>query len=532
MFLGAIIGLSCILYLPGLGWYSDDWAFLARLTAADGSFGSQLRAILAANMIPRPVQAFNLTLLFRLFQLDPVGYHLWNSLVLVTIVLLLHRLLVNLRAPREIALAVPLVFGLLPHYSTDRFWIAAFQVNIAMCAALASVILDMRFARTPNTIRWLWKAMGSLALLVSVLSYEVAAPLFLVSPFLIWLGVRPSVQAEPRAAAQVVLPLLASNVIALTAAVAFKATVSERVAISASPIQRMLSTLVDATTVGLGTYGVGLPLTVGRVLRHHFDLRVLVVSLLIALGTAAYIWRVARRGERPFHPRATWLRLIIAGAVVFVMGYGVALLAADIHVAATGVNNRTAIAAALGIATVFVASAGLASGLWPGNRLRWRSFQLLIAALAFSGTLLVNTIAGFYVAAASAQGSFISDLRRALPSIPSGSTVLIDGLCPFIGPAIVFETQWDVTGMLRMVYGDPTLLGNVVGPEFALDVDAVVLSHYVAYEYPYGDQLFVYDVGRRRLRSLTSLADARRYFEQRADPSCPAGTPGKGEAIF
>ena len=46
--------------------------------------------------------------------------------MLIVMALLLSLTLRELGLPRSLVLATPLVFALLPNYSTDRFWFAAF----------------------------------------------------------------------------------------------------------------------------------------------------------------------------------------------------------------------------------------------------------------------------------------------------------------------------------------------------------------------------------------------------------------------
>jgi hypothetical protein len=134
--------------------------------------------------------------------------------------------------------------------------------------------------------------------------------------------------------------------------------------------------------------------------------------------------------------------------------------------------------------------------------------------------------------AARGQEEVIETLRHNLHEVPTASIILLDGICPFVGPGIVFETEWDVSGMLRLLYGDTMLRGNVVKTGYQLTEHGVRLSHYVVYQYPYDARLFAFQVGQRELHALPTQQDARRYFASRPDPSCPPGRPGYGVRIF
>ena len=128
LFLGGIVLLSLILYLPGLGFYSDDWHFLGVLgTSADRSLAGLYAAVHEPGAAMRPVQLAYLAALYRTFGLSPLGYHLANAAVLLCSTVLLYLVARELQKSRAIALAVAVVYALLPHYSTARFWIAAYQ---------------------------------------------------------------------------------------------------------------------------------------------------------------------------------------------------------------------------------------------------------------------------------------------------------------------------------------------------------------------------------------------------------------------
>jgi hypothetical protein len=107
-------------------------------------------------------------------------------------------------------------------------------------------------------------------------------------------------------------------------------------------------------------------------------------------------------------------------------------------------------------------------------------------------------------------------------------TLLLDGVCPEIGPAIVFTTQYDLTGALFLKNGDPTLNAAALTPYIRLGRRLLWVSNYFNGHrtslrgYPYGRATFVYDYARRAVYPLVDWAAARRYFgTQRALLDCP-----------
>src|SRR5438552_4082201 len=133
LFLSVILGLSVVLYAGRLGFYADDWKFLETLTfSTDQSLPGLFRTFYTESetVWMRPVQAIEQAILYWFFGLRPLGYHLVNSTVLLSGVLLFYWVLRELNCERWLALSLPAVYGLLPHYSTDRVWMATFMATL------------------------------------------------------------------------------------------------------------------------------------------------------------------------------------------------------------------------------------------------------------------------------------------------------------------------------------------------------------------------------------------------------------------
>ena len=140
LFLAAAVVLSFVSYGPRLGFYSDDWAFFGLYaTAAEQSIAGFYDASISSQHAMRPVQVWLCAALYALFDLEPLGYHLFNGALLVANAVLVHAIARELRAPRVIGLAVALTYALLPSYSTDRFWFLAFAIVLSMTTCLASI---------------------------------------------------------------------------------------------------------------------------------------------------------------------------------------------------------------------------------------------------------------------------------------------------------------------------------------------------------------------------------------------------------
>jgi hypothetical protein len=170
-------------YAVQLGFYGDDWALLAsmHLSKNQSLIDVFTEIVRVHDHEIRPVQFLELAALYKLFGLDPLGYHLTNSTILLLDFLLLYFLVRVLGQPRVLALSVSLMFILAPSYSTDRFWIASSAANLSMCFFLLSLHAQRQALRHPRGGFLRWEAVAILGVLCSGFCYEVFLPLFLLA---------------------------------------------------------------------------------------------------------------------------------------------------------------------------------------------------------------------------------------------------------------------------------------------------------------------------------------------------------------
>jgi hypothetical protein len=130
----------------------------------------------------------------------------------------------------------------------------------------------------------------------------------------------------------------------------------------------------------------------------------------------------------------------------------------------------------------------------------------------------------------------LADIRANIKSLPVGSTLILDGICPYIGPGIVFEGEWDLAGALQMIYHDPILRADVVTPKLRVGEDGLTTSMYGnSRHYRHGDNLLLYDLRRKAVNRLADAETTRRYFAAcKLDHSrdCPEGREGEGGRSF
>jgi hypothetical protein len=522
VFLAAVVMVSVAPYVAHLGFYGDDWTFLGTVTnATNHSVATLVREQLAFDP-DGPARLTNIvyqTVLFRVFALNPLGYHVVNAVVLLAIAVFAYVTLRELGAHRTIALSIAAVYILLPNYSTDRFWIIAFAYDLSMASTLVGTYALLRALRSRRFIRWIAGAV--LVLTVAALGFEVVIPLMLAIPVAVWWRSRRLGLGNLRDQLRIpqCLLSLATPLVVILATAVYKANTAR--GITAPSLGHLERLVAGALAVNFGTYGIALPHTVAWSLRQlpWSDL-----ALAILLGGIVLFY--VSKTEIPFESRRPWITLVLLGCVVFGLGTAIFVTTTRIAFWSTGLANRVWIAAALGVALIFVGGFGWVTA-WLPSRLRRPAYAALIASLCVSGFVVTTALARYWIIASSTQLEVLRDIQRALPTLPTGTTLILGGVCPYVGPALVFESSWDLAGALRVVYRDPRLWADVATGRFSVHENGLRTEIYeTSAFYPYSTDLLLFD---RRRGTVTPLIDhtvAQAYLTERME--CPDGAAGGG----
>jgi hypothetical protein len=542
VFLSLILLLSCILYINNLGFYQDDWQFLEILFYSDVNSLSELFRNLSEKSTigyVRPLQALPLAWMYQLFGDQPLGYHIVNTAIFIVAILLFYLALRELRLPRLVTLTLPLVYGLLPHYSSDHFWIAAFQANLSMALYFASLYADLKALYAEDSRRWSWKIISLVCLFGSALSYEVTLPLFLFNALIIWFYARNShsfdrhdIKALASRAGMIV-----SNLLVLALAICYKSATTARAGgFWTDFISHVIYVNKEAIRVGYVDLGVYLPYVAAKASVYHSDLEMLVVGAIVLSAIFAYLYNITGQPGSDLPNIREWLTVLLISPVVYFLGYAIFFTTAYFAFHKTSNENRILIASAIGVAMTFVGGAGVISALMSSVRLRRIFFSFAVALLSFSGFLIINANAKFWGAAHLEQQRILADIRSSFAVFPNGGTLILDGACPYIGSGVVFQNQWDLAGALRVMYRDPTLQAVVVTPRLKVGENSLTSLHWgYNTEFPYGENLLLYDFRRKAIHKLVNAEAARRYFENynsNYSGDCQGSVKGVGVAPF
>jgi hypothetical protein len=222
------------------------------------------------------------------------------------------------------------------------------------------------------------------------------------------------------------------------------------------------------------------------------------------------------------------------GLVVHVFGY--AIFVSSDQVVFVGYSNRVAIAAAWGVAMALVGGLGWISSLIRSGHWSHRIFTLGVALVCLSAVLVVNALASFWTESYRQQEAALASIHRHVDLRQAGRTLMLSGICPYLGPAPVFESRWELAGALIVSGANPTLRADVVTREMKIGEEGLTTRDWGEEAfYPYDEQLLLYDLQTQTTQRLINAEVARDYFEVHnpdLSSGCPHGRENIGTPVF
>jgi hypothetical protein len=238
------------------------------------------------------------------------------------------------------------------------------------------------------------------------------------------------------------------------------------------------------------------------------------------------MWWLARGDRESLAGNGHWRNLVRAGLIAFVLGYSIFLTNRQVLFRSAGIDNRVNAAAALGVAAILLGAVGwMAAQLTESRGIAL--FSASVGCIVATGVFIIATLGSFWTSATKEQHAIVSSLQRTAPSLPLSSTVILDGICPEVGPAVVFADQWDSRGALALAYHDPSLTADAATEALhagsrRLELEMTFLGDRSTRTYAYGPHLFIYDFPGRTLQALRNRSDAARYISsKRPSLRCP-----------
>jgi hypothetical protein len=321
----AVAAIPAAFYVAGLGFYYDDHFFLGIMsTSHDRSIPGLFNALADEDSKTwlRPAMYGGFAILFRLFGANPLPYHLFVAALVPVCAVLLYLVLERLRAPGFVAIGVPIVFAAAPHYSSDRFWLTSYSAAASVAFALAGVFALLRACDARGRRLTFWLVGGGMAIVLSVLLYEVAVPLLIV--FVAALLYRGRTGSRSMRITAVTSSLLLAGVLVykVVASATLTTGTSYQPGYGGSFLHHVGYLVSGSVKVNFGTYGLALPYVVWWIFAHHLTWSAAMASVLVGAIVLAYLRRhrgLALPAQRQ-NGTPSWRLIVGAGLALIALG--------------------------------------------------------------------------------------------------------------------------------------------------------------------------------------------------------------------
>jgi hypothetical protein len=448
---------------------ADDWAYRAQahFTSFGGIVSQQLQ-----QDVRRPGAAIYFATIFSL-----IGAHIKLLLALsATLRFLLaaslYWLLRELRFGLLDAFAIATLTLLFPTSDSTWLWATASVVTAAVVCVLAGCLLNLRGSYSAESRRLPLRVAGLTLIVAGILTYELVAPFGLASGALYFTRIPPR-----RALYNWGIDLVVLGVVIVVFTLHLVPLLHGGDVHEVSNFSQMREHIhvIFSQSATLMTHSL-LPFGTPR--------NVTVLGLAGALFVLALtVALVLHRGSDARRALLRWLVVIAAGVIVIGLGY-IALVPSNIYYVPlqAGIGNRINGVAAIGYAIVVYATVALVGTVvfreLPHSRRLIGIFTTLVALLIGLGYAReVDTDKAAWRQAAVLENTTLTTLRTHVPPPARGSSVMTVDAPTETAPGIpVFDSSWDLTGAIQLLWSDATLKAYPMAPGMTVTCGPTKLS--------------------------------------------------------
>src|SRR4029078_5692352 len=119
-------------------------------------------------------------------------------------------------------------------------------------------------------------------------------------------------------------------------------------------------------------------------------------------------------------------RLMLLGIATFILGNATFLIVPAVVFTSTGLGNRVHVAAAIGVAMMFVSAIAYATSAAP-HRHRQTLFCAAIAVITAAAFARLATVELYWAEAPALQERILTSAHDDLRDVPANSTIILDG---------------------------------------------------------------------------------------------------------
>lgn len=540
LFLFFLVAISIIPYVKDLGFYSWDWTLLANMSLTqDKSIINLFKSLYNRWAITQPASFIYIAVLYKIFGINPSGYHFINAVILISNTILLYTVLLSLNQNRTVSLSVAIIYSVLPHYSSVRFWLQGFFPNLSMTFYFISLYSVLRVNRIPNLSIFKWKTIALATMICSILVNNLTIPLFLFNPFIVkYFDSQQKNKIKKGYSEDEKKPFLSKykklfliNFIIILPVIILKIIyhIKNNQISFIEYVQNFTYSIIhlfdlnrdfyswglnftDAFFVAFGKYGLCLPLILFDIISNYKNLITFTISGFLGLIIYSYLNIVMDQTLKVLS-RYRSRKLLLRGLIIFTISYSIFLFDWGIQFTATGSANINSIAAAIGVSFIIVAVIGLICNCIKSEKLKKDLYSISIAIISMIFLCINLTLSSYWLKAYEKEQQILYEIKKQFPFLPSNSTMILDGFNPYVGPVAIFHTKWVIFGALSTIYQTGAIQTDIATSNLKLKIDGIYsLDNGKEYKYPYKN-LYIFNHKERKSFRIENVQGAENYFK-------------------
>lgn len=458
---GGLSLLALLLFIPHIlhgGLYLDDWSDAAGTLYPPGGHGIGAALSFAKELVSlsRPVLIFFIPFKYLIFGTHTEYLLALSIFLAVLTAAFLYAILRTLQLPAYHAWVIAALTLAYPWFDSTRFWETTNAITLAIVFALGGLWLALVGLSRQS---WRLHAGAAVLYLLSMLTYEVTLP------FIAMLGVLYTIRNGWKAARY----RWAVDLAMVAAAGLWNRIHTPK---SVSGLSGDLSHLKlifehGGELVARTLFPVGI--------QPHTSTMLIALAAVFVAAVIAYLTLPILRTREPGWGLRGWLLLGATGLIIAALGWAMFIPADPYYTPSIfGVTNRVNGFAGFGLVLMAYAALGIV-GFLAGSLLRGRSWvapAITVALAVMLGAAYVHVLerhSRLWNSAYAYELTAERKIHQAFPHPPHGTTLFTSGYPANVTLGVtIFAATWDLDGMVKLTYKDPSLRAYPITEELAL----------------------------------------------------------------
>ncbi|MEZ4538265.1 MAG: hypothetical protein R3D26_25170, partial [Cyanobacteriota/Melainabacteria group bacterium] len=423
-------------------------------------------------VVNRPVEALHFVIMFYMFGLKPLGYHVFNMVMEIISGVLLFFCLSRFTNRREIAFLATALFVLYPSHNITHYWVVSSSVTLSLVLYLGSLFLNILAVTRKQTIL---HVVSAFLFCVSNFNYEVFMPLaainVLVVFYLSWqervgagikVALRPTIVVSFLHGLAIALLFFYLKVLMPMLGEAWMHHVSLDPALILETIARGVDLNSPATAFAYFSGQASTKLNSGL---GPWDWGFLSGQALVVIG--AYLALVRTNSNKSQYSQGTAsLFMVVTGCLCVVLSYLIFGLNREYMPVFTTIINRVNTGASIGLAMIICGVASFLVEIAVSRPLIRRTVESSVVVATVALTLFFTVtnwaLSMPFVISWQLQSQIMKAVKANVDLFKDADSILLSNSPRYSGEAPVFDGVWDFEQMIRLALGRQDVHGGVV----------------------------------------------------------------------